>query len=161
MIMADYYPEVDTEVKKQLLNGVSFSLPTPIEISLAKKIKRLVPCAEMVKFLKNGADATTSCIKLARAWTKRDIIACCGYHGYHDWYIGSTENYFGVPREVRCLTETFAYNDIRSLNDIFLRHPNKVAAVILEPIQADGPQEDFLKDVKKLAHMNGSLLIFD
>lgn len=152
---------INDAITQQLSKGTSFSCPTALEVDVAQELISHIPSAEMVKFLKNGSDATTACVRLARAFTKRDIVACCGYHGYHDWYIGSTVNNNGVPKSVSTLTEKFVYNDIKSLNSIFLKYPNRVAAVILEPCQLDGPESDFLNEVKKITHMNDSVLIFD
>ena len=115
----------------------------------------------MVRFVKNGGDATTSAIKLARAYTGRDLVALSGYHGMHDWSIGSTENNKGVPLAISDLTKTFEYNNIESLEEIFKHYPNQIAAVILEPIPAYGPKDDFLQKVKELTHENGAILIFD
>lgn len=83
-------PDVDAAVATQLKDGVIFSLPHPIEMAVAEKIVELVPCAEMVRFGKNGSDATAGAIRVARAFTGRDHVAVCGYHGWQDWYIGST-----------------------------------------------------------------------
>src|SRR3989338_5231777 len=81
-------PDVTSAVHAQLEKGVIFSLPDPLEVSVAEKIVEMVPCAEMVRFGKNGSDATAGAIRLARAYTKRDRVAVCGYHGWQDWYIG-------------------------------------------------------------------------
>lgn len=145
----------------QMEKGVSFSLPVNLEIDLAKKIIELIPCAEMVKFMKNGSDVTAAAVRLARAYTGRDIIACCGYHGWQDWYIGCTENDRGVPKEVKKLIRIFEYNNIKSLEKIFSQNKEKIAAVILEPVQLDEPRDDFLNKVKEIAYKNKALLIFD
>ena len=152
---------VDSAIARQMKKGLSFSQPTNLEITLARKLVDLVPCAEMVRFVKNGSDATASAVRLARAYTRRDIIVCCGYHGWHDWYIGSTENDRGVPKAVKELIKTFKYNDIRSLEDIFSKNKGKVAAVILEPVQLDLPKDSFLEKVKEITRKNKALLIFD
>src|SRR3954447_1324802 len=106
---------VDEAVLAQMQLGVTFSLPTSLEAEVAEKIVEVVPCAEAVRFGKNGSDATSGAIRLARAFTSRDRIAVCGYHGWHDWYIGSTARDLGVPGAVRELTHAFAYNDPESL----------------------------------------------
>ncbi len=152
---------VNEAVIKQLSKGISFSLSTKIEIELAEKITKIIPCAEMVRFVKNGSDATSAAVRLARAFTGRDIIAVSGYHGMQDWYIGSTVNNKGVPKPVCDLTKTFEYNNLDSLNILFKQYPGQIAGVILEPIQSDGPKENYLSDLKKLVHENGALLIFD
>ncbi|MFC1723153.1 aminotransferase class III-fold pyridoxal phosphate-dependent enzyme [Nanoarchaeota archaeon] len=153
--------EVDTVVRNQLQKGIIFSQPTVLEVDLARKLCGIIPCAEMVKFVKNGSDATTVAVRLARAFTGREVIACCGYHGYHDWYIATRDNDKGIPESVKELTCTFDYNDIASLATVFDQNPNKVAAVILEPCQGEGPKDGFLEALKKMAHRNGALVIFD
>jgi glutamate-1-semialdehyde 2,1-aminomutase/spore coat polysaccharide biosynthesis protein SpsF len=115
----------------------------------------------MVRFGKNGSDATAGAVRLARAYTGRDLIACCGYHGWQDWYIGSTTFNRGVPRAVQQLTKTFQYNDIESLKAILAEFPRQVAAVILEPIGVIEPRGDFLNEVRALCQREGVLLIFD
>jgi len=154
-------PDISSAVKKQLKDGVIFSLSSPLEVEVAEKICKMVPCAEMVRFGKNGSDATTAAVRLSRAYTGRDHIAACGYHGWHDWYIGSTARDLGVPKETKELTHTFLYNDIDSLNDLFKKYPNKIAVVIMEPMNIVQPNVGFLEDVKKLTHKHGALLVFD
>ena len=153
--------EINDAVKNQLEKGIAFSLQAETEVELAEKIIEIIPCAEMVRFVKNGGDATTAAIRLARAYTNRDLVALSGYHGMHDWSIGATENNKGIPKEISNLTKTFEYNDIESLEELFKAYPNEIAAVILEPIQANGPKDDFLQKVKELTHENGAVLIFD
>lgn len=153
--------EINDAVKTQLDKGISFSLQVEAEVELAEKIIEIIPCAEMVRFVKNGGDATTAAIRLARAYTERDLVALSGYHGMHDWSIGSTENNKGIPKAISDLTKTFEYNNIESLEELFNQYPDEIAAVILEPIQANGPKGDFLQKVKELTHKHGAVLIFD
>src|SRR5690606_33206879 len=103
-------PDVVAAVKAQLQSGTIFSLPHQLEVDVAEKIVAMVPCAEQVRFGKNGSDATAGAIRLARAYTGRDRAAVCGYHGWQDWYIGSTTRNLGVPAAVSELTHPFAYN---------------------------------------------------
>lgn len=154
-------PDVNKAVQAQLKEGIIFSLPHPLEVKVAEKLVEMIPCAEMVRFGKNGSDATAGAVRLARAYTGRDHIAVCGYHGWQDWYIGSTARNLGVPEAVSSLTHTFAYNDLDSLQKIFKEWPDRVAAVIMEPMNAEEPLEGFLESVKELAHQNGALFIFD
>ena len=153
--------DVDTAVKKQMEQGVSFSLSHPIETYVAEKLVEVIPCADMIRFGKNGSDATAGAVRLARAYTKRDHVLVCGYHGWQDWYIGSTPRDLGVPEATKALTHKFIYNDIESLHQRFKEYPNQVAAVILEPMTGNGPENDFLQKVKELTHQHGALLIFD
>lgn len=154
-------PDVTAAVKAQLEEGVIFSLPHPIEMQVAEKICEMVPCAEMVRFGKNGSDATAGAIRLSRAYTNRDHVAVCGYHGWQDWYIGSTARNRGVPQATRDLTHTFSYNDIESLDKLFREYPDQIASVILEPMNVAEPLDGFLEKVKELTHRHGALLIFD
>jgi glutamate-1-semialdehyde 2,1-aminomutase/spore coat polysaccharide biosynthesis protein SpsF len=108
-----------------------------------------------------ASDATAGAVRLARAYTGRDLIACCGYHGWQDWYIGTTTFNRGVPKAVRHLTATFEYNNIESLNRILDRNRKRVAAVILEPVGVVEPEEMFLEQVRDLCSLEGCLLIFD
>ena len=154
-------PDVTDAVKAQLEEGTIFSLPHEIEIKVAEKIIEMVPCAEMVRFGKNGSDATAGAIRLTRAYTKRDHVAVCGYHGWQDWYIGSTSRNLGVPSSVRDLTHSFTYNDLDSLEQLFKKYSDQVAAVIIEPMNSTEPNNGFLEGVKVLAQKNGAILIFD
>lgn len=154
-------PDVTMAVRRQLDDGIIFSLPHPLEMEVAELIVAMVPCAEMVRFGKNGSDATSGAIRLARAFTGRDRVAVCGYHGWQDWYIGSTARHRGVPEVVRELTRSFVYNDLSSLERVLDGHRGEFAAVILEPMNVVEPVGGFLQGVKELAHRHGALLVFD
>lgn len=154
-------PDVDAAVVAQLRHGTIFSLPHPLEMEVAERMVAMVPCAEMVRFGKNGSDATSGAVRLARAYTGRERVAVCGYHGWQDWFIGSTSRHRGVPAAVRQLTHSFQYNDAASLEDLLKRHPGEFAVVILEPMNIVEPQRGFLEAVKALAHTHGALLVFD
>jgi len=154
-------PEVTKAVHAQIEQGVSFSLPHRLEMEVAEMLVEMIPCAEMVRFGKNGTDATSAAIRLARAFTEREHVVVCGYHGWQDWYIGSTSRNLGVPQSTRKLTHTFTYNDLDSLEQIFQEYPSQVAAVIMEPMNVRFPENGYLESVKQLAHKNGTLLIFD
>ena len=153
--------EVNEAVKKQLDKGTIFSLPSPIELEVSQLLVDIIPCAEMVRFGKNASDATTAAVRLSRAKTGRDRVAVCGYHGWHDWYIGTTSRSAGVPESVTKLTDSFIYNDISSLDSLFDKHKKQYAAVILEPMNAQWPQRDFLENVKARCKEEGVVLIFD
>lgn len=152
-------PEVNAAVISQVNKFASGSLQSELEVELAEKLCEIIPCAEMVRFVKNGGDATTAAVRLARAYTGRDIILMSGYHGMHDWSIGASQNNKGVPEAVCNLTINFTYNDLEDLENKL--KANDVAAVILEPIQSNGPKEGYLNGVKELAHKYGAILIFD
>jgi glutamate-1-semialdehyde 2,1-aminomutase len=152
---------VDRAIRRQLKKGTIFSLPGRLEFVVAEKIIDLVPSAEMVRFAKNGTDATTAAIRLARAYTGRKHVAMCGYHGWHDWSIGVSSRNKGIPKEVTELTHTFQFNDISSLERLFSEYHNDIAAVIMEPMNIELPNEDFLVKVRELSSRHNSILIFD
>ena len=154
-------PDVTQAVRDQLESGVIFSLPHPLETEVAEMICEMVPCAEMIRFGKNGSDATSGAIRLARAFTGRDHVAVCGYHGWQDWYIGSTARNRGVPKATQELTHSFTYNNLESLRTLMEKHRGGYAAVILEPMNIAEPAPGFLSGVKALAHEHGALLVFD
>ena len=154
-------PDVNAAVAAQLRDGVILSLPHPLEVEVAEQIVAMVPCAEMVRFGKNGSDATSGAIRVARAYTGRDRVAVCGYHGWQDWFIGTTARNLGVPAAVRDLSHPFAYNDAQSLRALLERHPGEFAAVILEPMNIVPPAPGFLETVQALAREHGAVLVFD
>jgi glutamate-1-semialdehyde 2,1-aminomutase len=155
-------PDVTSAVRKQLDDsGVIFSLPHPLEAEVAELICEMVPCAQMVRFGKNGSDATAGAVRVARAFTGRDRIAVCGYHGWQDWYIGSTARNQGVPKAVSELTHAFPFNDLAVLTELFNKYQGEFAAVVIEPMNVLHPQAGFLEGVKELAHKHGALLVFD
>ena len=154
-------PDVTAAVAAQLADGVIFSLPHPLEMEVAERLVAMVPCAEKVRFGKNGSDATAGAVRVARAFTGRDHVAVCGYHGWQDWYIGATARNLGVPQAVRDLTHSFPYNDLPALEAVLAAHPDGFAAVVLEPMNVVEPQPGYLQGVRDLAHRHGALLVFD
>lgn len=153
--------DVMNAVKAQLEEGTIFSLPHPMEVLVAEKIKEMVPCAQMVRFGKNGSDATAGAVRVSRAFTKRDYVAVCGYHGWQDWYIGSTQRNLGVPKATQELTLKFEYNNIESLDKLFKQYPDKIACIVMEAMNFEHPKEGFLQEVKDLCHKNGALFVID
>jgi len=153
--------DVNAAVLAQINNGVSFSLAHPLECQLAEKIIEMVPSAEMVRFAKNGSDVTAAAVRLARAYTGREHIITCGYHGWQDWYIGITTRNLGVPHSTQALTHSFAYNDLDALAELFAEYPQQIAAVIMEPMTFEYPKESFLEHVKQMTHQAGAILVFD
>ena len=160
-ILGYAHDEVNAAYAAQTAEGHSFSLPHPTEVELAERLCKIIPCAEMVRFGKNGSDVTAGAVRAARAFTGRDRIACCGYHGWQDWFIGSTTRHAGVPKAVRELTHPFPYNDLAALAALLESHAGEFAAVIMEPVNFTKPLDGYLEGVKALAHKHGALLIFD
>lgn len=154
-------PDINKAVKRQLKKGVSLSLSSKIEALVAEKIIDLVPSAEMVRFAKNGSDVTSAAVRIARHFTNRDHIISIGYHGWHDWYIGSTTRSMGVPKAVQALTLSAKYNDLSSVENIFDKVKGDVAAVILEPMNSVDPAPGYLESLRYFCSSNDVLLIFD
>ncbi|HLC96356.1 MAG TPA: aminotransferase class III-fold pyridoxal phosphate-dependent enzyme [Candidatus Nanoarchaeia archaeon] len=155
------YPPVVKAIQKQAEEGIIFSLMHPLEVELAELLIKHIPCAEAVRFAKNGSDATSAAVRIARAYTGKDKIAFCGYHGWQDWYTIGTEKTKGIPNVLKEYLFKFQYNNIDSLKKIFEENKGEIAAIIMEPVITEAPKDRFLEKVKELAHENGALLIFD
>lgn len=155
---------VDFGAHRLARRGVNMSRPTAEEFELADILVRHIPSAEMVKFGKNGSDATAAAIRLARAYTGRDLVIRPSedpFLGVHDWFIGSTVMNRGVPEDVRRLTITYPRGDLDALESLFRQNPGKVAAVILEPTLSDETGAAHYKTLKQTVSQNGAVLIFD
>lgn len=158
------YPPVVRAVRDALQDGCNFTRPSAIEVECAECFLELIDGADMVKFCKDGSDATSGAVRLARAYTGRDMVACCADHPFFstdDWFIGTTKMNAGIPASVSALTATFRYNDIASVQALFDDYPGRIAAIILEPAKADEPQDNFLREARRIAHENGALFILD
>jgi glutamate-1-semialdehyde aminotransferase len=154
------YPPVVDAVIAQIKKGTTFTLMHPLEVELAELLVEAVPCAEMVRFGKNGADATMAAIRVARAYTGRDHVAYCGYHGCHDWYAVTTSLNRGIPEFNRELIHPFEYNKPETLEGLLSQYPGKIAAVIMEQPGME-PTENFLQKIVDSAHKHGALFILD
>lgn len=158
------YEPVLEAARAAIGGGCNFTRPAPIEVECAEQFLSLIDGQEMVKFCKDGSDATTAAVKLARAYTGRDMVACCADHPFfstEDWFIGTTAVNAGVPETVKQLTTTFRYNDLESVRALFNRYPGRIAAIILEAARGEEPRDGFLHKLKALCHENGALFILD
>jgi glutamate-1-semialdehyde 2,1-aminomutase len=158
------YPPVVEAAYRQMLLGNNFTRPATIEVECAEELLGMIDGAEMVKFAKNGSDVTTAAIKLARAYTRRDLVAVCAEHPFFsvdDWFIGSTPMASGIPLPMRNLTVKFHYNDLASIESLFEEHPGEIACVMLEAETTEPPMNNFLHELQRLCKKNGALLIFD
>jgi glutamate-1-semialdehyde aminotransferase len=161
IILGYNHPKVTAAAERQMRLGSVFSQTHPLEVEVAELLTEVIPCAEMVRFGKNGSDATTAAIRVARAYTGRDHVAICGYHGWHDWYIATTTRDAGIPASVGKLSHTFGYNDLGSLEALFDQYPQQIAAVVMEPIGVVQPEPGFLTGIQELCRRHGAVLIFD
>ena len=158
------YESVVEAAYKQMQLGLNFSRPASLEVDLAEAFLDVVDGADMVKFAKNGSDVTTAAVKLARAYTGRELVAICGdqpFFSVDDWFIGSTELNAGIPQAISELTLKFRYNDIASARELLDSYPNRIACIVLEAEASTQPLPGYLRALKDLCEARGVVLIFD
>jgi len=158
-----FAPVVEAALRA-MRDGTNFVRPAAIEVEAAERFLSLLPGAEMVKFAKNGSDVTTAAVKLARAWTGRDLVAIPAEHPFFstdDWFIGTSPMDAGIPRAVSELTLRFHYNDLGSLEALFAAYPGRIACVMMEAATAVEPRPGFLQAVIDLVHAHGALFVLD
>lgn len=164
VLLGHAYEPILEVVRKELENGCNFIRPSFIEAEVAELISHTIPSAEMVKFAKNGSNATSAAVKLARAYTQKDIILRCKDHAFFsidDWFMGNTVVNAGIPKKIQDLTDSFHYNDPQSLLDKIEEHKNNVACVLLEPVATHEIQDNFLQKVREICNQHNIVLIFD
>ncbi len=168
-------PDVDRAVKKAINNGSMSTLNAPEEVELAKMLCEIHPWAQMVRYARTGGEAMAIAIRVARAFSGKDKIAFCGYHGWSDWYLSANlsddknlDGHLlpglepcGVPRGLKGTLFPFHYNKISELEDIVGQHGSDLGVIVLEPMKGEEPKDDFLKKVRMIASKIGAILIFD
>lgn len=168
-------PAVVDAVKRQIDAGPSFTLNHASEVELAEELVQTIPCAEMVRYAKGGGEGCTIAVRIARGATGRDKVLCCGYHGWHDWYLAAnlsdesqlSEHLFsgiepiGVPRALAGTTIPFSYGDLSELHDLLAQNAGEVACIIMEPMRSKFPPAGYLEGVREAATKAGAVLIFD
>jgi glutamate-1-semialdehyde 2,1-aminomutase len=158
------HPRVVEAAQREMMNGSNFVRPSPLEVACAEAFLACIGTAEMVKFAKNGSDATTAAVKMARAYTGRDLVAICADHPFFstdDWFIGATGMPGGIPQAIRDLTLKFRYNDASSLERLFVERPGQIACVMMEVETSLAPKASFLAEVRQLCDRFGAVLVFD
>ncbi len=158
------FPQVVEAVRKSLDLGTNFNRPAAMELECAETFLELIEGADMVKFTKDGSTADTAALKLARAYTGRDMVALCAEHpffSYDDWAMCTTTMDGGIPEVERSMTLRFNYNDIESLRRLFLEKPGRIAAVFLEAVRTEEPGDGFLQGVQALCREHGAVMVFD
>lgn len=156
--------EIDSAAISQIRNGNNLTRPSMIELEAAELLVDLIDSVDMVKFTKNGSTAVSAAVKLARAYTGRELVARCAEHpffSYDDWFIASTPLTRGIPQETIEKTKTFRYNDIASLEALIAQHPGKFACVVLEPAATEEPKDGFLQRVQELCRAHGIVFVLD
>jgi len=154
-------PEIEDAARAQLAAAPTLTMPHRLEVEVAEQIVEMVPCAEMVAFGKNGSDAVTAAVRLARAVTEQEVILQFGYHGFHDWFAEGDRSIRGIPARANPLVYPFPYNDLAALEALFEKHRGKIAAVVMEPFREELPRNGFLSAVRDLTRRHGALLVFD
>lgn len=168
-------PDVDRAVRAAIDNGTSCSLNCPEEVALAELLCEVHPWADKVRFARTGGEAMSVAVRIARAYTERDKIAFCGYHGWHDWYLAAnlgTENALGehllsglnpsgVPKGLAGTSIPFRYNRLDDLQAIVSAHGKDLAAIVMEPIRSQKPVPGFLEGVRALADETGAVFVVD
>ena len=156
--------EIDAAAFRQIQNGNNLPRASLIELQAAELLVDLIDSVDMVKFTKNGSTAVSAAVKLARAFTGRELVVRCAEHpffSYDDWFIGSTPLTKGIPKETIAQTKQFRFNDIESLEAVVERHPGQVACVVLEPATSEEPKDAFLHRVQQLCAKHGIVFILD
>ncbi|MBI3634346.1 MAG: aminotransferase class III-fold pyridoxal phosphate-dependent enzyme [Candidatus Yonathbacteria bacterium] len=168
-------PDVNKAVKKAIDNGVVSTLNAPEEVELAEMLCKIHPWAKMVRYARSGGEALAIAIRIARAFSGKDKIAFCGYHGWSDWYLSTNlsddknlDGHLlpgleprGVPRGLKGTMFPFHYNKISELEDIVEKYGKEIGVIVLEPMKGEEPKDDFLKKVRALADKTGAVLVFD
>jgi len=168
-------PDVDAAVKTAIDLGSMSTLNCAEEVELAELMIELHPWAEMVRFGRSGGEAMAVAVRIARAATGRDMLAFCGYHGWHDWYLsanlGETSaldghllpglDPAGVPRGLAGLMRPFHYNRLDEIEAIVAEHGPRLAAIVMEPVRSSEPDMEFLGGIRRLASACGAALVFD
>jgi glutamate-1-semialdehyde 2,1-aminomutase len=158
-----YAPVIEAAIE-QMWKGSNFGRPSRIEAETAEDLLSIIPKAEMVKFAKNGSAVTTAAVKLARAYTGRDLVAICSDHpffSFDDWFIGSTPCDAGIPQSTKELTVGFRYNDLGSVERLFEWRGSELAGLIMEAATSEPPRNDFLRSVRELCRKHGTMFILD
>lgn len=156
------HDEVNQAAKEGIDEGLLFTLSCPEELALAKRITEIVPCAEMVRFVKSGSDSCEGAIRLARNYTgKLKVVTVGGYHGFHDWFMASTPRRKGIPEVMSEWVLPHQYNDMAGIERTIRDRAGEIAAVIMEPIINYEPNAGYLERIRDLTESHGIVLIFD
>ena len=168
-------PEIDEAILSCIKKGNSSSLNCSEEIQLADLISDLHPWGSMARYTRSGGESMAMAVRIARAYSGKDRVAFCGYHGWHDWYLAANLNTSeeleehllpglepkGVPKGLEGTAIAFNYNDIDSLKEVLERYPNEFGAIVMEPLRSAHPKDGFLEEIRSIASQNNIVLVFD
>lgn len=167
--------EIESAVIRAIRRGNLTTLNCPEEVELAELLTELHPWADMARYARSGGEAAAIAIRIARTATARDKVAICGYHGWHDWYLSlnlGTDDLLrdhllpgltpaGVPKNLGGTTVAFRYNSFDDLRMVIQQHASQLAAIVMEPVRSEGPEDGYLHEIRSIANRNGIALIFD
>ncbi len=144
IVLGYCWPAVDSAVRRQLEKGVLFSASSPLEVELAERLCELLPNAESVRYFKTGAEATSAAVRMARAFTGRNKIITCGYHGWHDWWV-AIKREPGIPEILYPYTLNLPYGDITRAHELFEQNGKDIACLVIEPMVLDLDKSSYEK----------------
>ena len=154
--------DVNKAITSQLSKGTIFSVPSLLEYNVSKLLLSFFEKEfNLIRFAKNGSDVTSASIRLSRAHNNKKYIIAVGYHGWHDWYIGSTPRKYGVLKETSKFTKKLNYNDFDSITKTFNKLKGDVSSIIMEPMSFEEPKKNYLKNIRNFCNKNNITLIFD
>ena len=167
--------DVNSAVKEAVDKGNMSSLNSPAEVELADLLCQLHPWADSVRYARAGGESMSIAVRIARAFTGRDKIAFCGYHGWSDWYLAANlasdsvlDGHLmpgleprGVPRGLQGTALPFRYNHLEELEELVAQHGSDLAGIVMEPMRRDWPENNFLERVREIADSIGAVLVFD
>ena len=161
VILGYGYERVRKAIADQLEDGTNLGLIHPLEVEVAELICDTIPCAETLRFFKTGAAATSAAARIMRAFTGKDIIIKGEYHGWHDWCMSASQRNAGIPKELNNSVIYAEYNAIDQIKILFKKYAGRIAGIIMEPVQLDPPEENYLDGLKEICHKNDALFVFD
>jgi glutamate-1-semialdehyde aminotransferase len=167
--------EVDNSAIEAIKNGGMCTLNAPEEVALADKLLELHKWASGVRYAKAGGEGMAQAVRIARAYTEKDVVLFCGYHGWHDWYLSANVTDsdalndqhlsglepLGVPKGLAGTCRPFHYNNTKEFVNLFNLYKNQIAAIVMEPIRNDMPDPNFMKSIIEACHKNNVVLLFD
>lgn len=168
-------PDINNAVRQAVDNSSMCTLNAPEEVELAEVLTELHPWADMVRYTKSGGEAIAVAIRIARASMGKDIVLFCGYHGWSDWYLAANLSEdsaldghllkglspSGVPRGLTGTSNPFNYNNLAEFYELIKKFEGRIAAVIMEPLRNNFPEDDFLKKIRETTKQQGIILIYD
>jgi glutamate-1-semialdehyde aminotransferase len=167
--------DVDSAVRKAIERGNMCTLNAPEEVELAELLCEIHPWADMVRYCRTGGEAMAAAVRIARAYSRRELVLFCGYHGWSDWYLSANLaerssldgqllpglEPLGVPRGLAGTAIPFKYNDLDGFKSLIERFGKRVAAVIMEPVRSSWPKAGFLEGIRSITRRSGIPLVFD